>query len=134
MVTGASSEASRAEESLKLLNHGFLFFDTVRLYEAGRSVSEMPVWKGETDTLQTGFLSDLVMSVPKAQAENLKFDLASMQPVTAPVQKGQQVGTLTVSLDGRELGKYPVVALQDVPLAGWFGRTWDALRLWIKSL
>ncbi|MCB1887590.1 MAG: D-alanyl-D-alanine carboxypeptidase [Rhodocyclaceae bacterium] len=134
VVTGASSEASRAEESLKLLNHGFLFFDTVRLYEAGRSVSEMPVWKGETDTLQTGFLSDLVMSVPKAQAENLKFDLASMQPVTAPVQKGQQVGTLTVSLDGRELGKYPVVALQDVPLAGWFGRTWDALRLWIKSL
>jgi len=134
VLTGASSEASRAEESLKLLNHGFLFFDTVRLYEAGKPVSELPVWKGETDTLQAGFLADFVMSVPKDQAQNLRFDLASMQPVTAPIQKGQAVGTLKVSLDGRELGQYPVVALHDVPLAGWFGRTWDALRLWIKSL
>ena len=134
VLTGASSEASRAEESLKLLNHGFLFFDTVRLYEAGKPVSELPVWMGETDTLQAGFLADFVMSVPKDQAQNLRFDLASMQPVTAPSQKGQAVGTLKVSLDGRELGQYPVVALHDVPLAGWFGRTWDALRLWIKSL
>ncbi|MCB1958000.1 MAG: D-alanyl-D-alanine carboxypeptidase [Rhodocyclaceae bacterium] len=134
VLTGASSEASRAEESLKLLNHGFLFFDTVRLYEAGKPVSELPVWMGETDTLQAGFLADFVMSVPKDQAQNLRFDLASMQPVTAPIQKGQAVGTLKVSLDGRELGQYPVVALHDVPLAGWFGRTWDALRLWIKSL
>jgi len=134
VLTGASSEASRAEESLKLLNHGFLFYDTVRLYEGGKPVSSLPVWKGEADTLQAGFLNDFVMSVPKDQAANLKFDLASLQPVTAPIQKGQQVATLRISLDGELLGEYPVVALQDVPLAGWFGRSWDALRLWIKSL
>ena len=134
VLTGAASEASRAEESLKLLNHGFLFFDTVRVYEGGKAVSTLPVWKGSSDELQAGFLQDFIMSVPKDQASRLSFDLVSVQPVLAPVQKGQQVGTLKISLEGRELGTYPVVALQEVPLAGWFGRSWDTLRLWIKSL
>ena len=134
VVTGTNSEAARAEESLKLLNHGFLFYETVRLYSAGQAVSTLPVWKGSSNELQAGFQSDFLMSVPKDQASRLKVDFASMQPVIAPIAKGQQVGTLKVSLDGRELGEYPVLALQEVKLAGWFGRTWDALRLWIKSL
>ncbi|MCB1916597.1 MAG: D-alanyl-D-alanine carboxypeptidase [Rhodocyclaceae bacterium] len=134
VLTGAASEAGRAEESLKLLNHGFLFFDTVRLYEAGKPVSSLPVWKGEADTLDAGFLNDLVLSVPKDQAAQLQFDLASVQPVTAPVTKGQQVATLRISLAGESIGEYPVRALHDVPEAGLIGRSWDALRLWIKSL
>ena len=133
ILAGATSEDARAEESLKLLNHGFLFYDTVRLYEAGKVVSALPVWKGEADALEAGFLEDLVMSVPKNQADNLRFDLASMQPVLAPIMKGQEVAKLKVSLDGEELGEYPVVALHDVALAGFIGRNWDGLRLWFKS-
>ncbi|MCB1898202.1 D-alanyl-D-alanine carboxypeptidase family protein [Cognatazoarcus halotolerans] len=134
VVTGTSSEAARAEESLKLLNHGFLFYDTVRLYSAAQAVSTLPVWKGASNEVQAGFQRDFLMTVPKDQANKLKVDFVSLQPVIAPIAKGQQVGTLKVSLDGRALGEYPVLALQEVPLAGWFGRTWDALRLWIKSL
>ena len=134
IVLGAESEGVRAQESLKLLNYGFQFFDTVRLYEAGKDVSRFRVWKGTENEVQVGFLQDFVMSLPKGQSDKIEAVLSSRQPVLAPIQKGQEVGTLKLSLEGKEIGEYPVVALVDVPQAGFFGRLWDALMLWIKSL
>jgi D-alanyl-D-alanine carboxypeptidase (penicillin-binding protein 5/6) len=74
------------------------------------------------------------MSLPKGQADKIQVELASQQPLVAPLQQGQPVGTLRLSLDGKLLGEYSVVALQEVPLAGFFGRLWDAIVMWFKSL
>ncbi len=134
VVLGAESETVRAQESLKLLNYGFQFFDTVRLYGAEQEMSRVQVWKGIDNDVPVGFLDDFVMSLPKDGAQRVEAALASHQPVMAPIQRGQELGSLTLSIDGRLLGEYPVVALQDVEVAGFFGRLWDALRLWIKSL
>ncbi|BAL22485.1 D-alanyl-D-alanine carboxypeptidase family protein [Azoarcus sp. KH32C] len=134
VVLGTESDTVRAQESLKLLNYGFQFFDTAKLYSANQELSRFRVWKGQINELPVGFTQDFVMSLPKGQAEKLQTELTSMQPVVAPLQKGQPVGTLKVSLDGKAIGEYPVVALQDVPVAGFFGRLWDALLMWIKSL
>lgn len=134
VVLGTESEAMRAQESLKLLNFGFRFFDTVKLYDNGAAVSQFRIWQGETEQVGVGFLNDFVLSVPKGQADKLEAKLDSRQPLEAPVHKGQEVGTLTLSLDGDKIGTYPVVALEDVPLGGWFSRTWDSVELWIKSL
>ncbi len=134
IVLGAESETIRAQESLKLLNYGFQFFDTVRLYAAEKDVSRFRVWKGVENEVPVGFLEDFVMSLPKDQSDRVDATLESRQPLTAPVQRGQEVGTLTLTLHGRAIGEYPVVALADVPVAGFFGRFWDALRLWIKNL
>jgi D-alanyl-D-alanine carboxypeptidase (penicillin-binding protein 5/6) len=97
-------------------------------------MSRFQVWKGIENDVPVGFLDDFLMSVPKDGAQRIEAALASHQPVMAPIQRGQELGTLTLSIDGRLLGEYPVVALQDVEVAGFFGRLWDALRLWIKSL
>ncbi|MDO9596474.1 MAG: D-alanyl-D-alanine carboxypeptidase family protein [Azoarcus sp.] len=134
VVLGAASDNVRAQESLKLLNFGFQFFDTVKLYSADQSLSQFRVWKGQANEVSAGFTSDFVMSLPKGQADKIEATLESLQPVLAPLQKGQQIGTLKLKLDGKLLGEYPVVALQDVPVAGFFGRLWDALMLWIKNL
>ncbi|NMG74564.1 D-alanyl-D-alanine carboxypeptidase family protein [Aromatoleum diolicum] len=134
VVLGTDSDTIRAQESLKLLNYGFQFFDTAKLYSGGQELSRFRVWKGTINELPVGFVNDFVMSLPKGQAEKIQSQLTSLQPVVAPLQKGQQVGTLQLSLDGKAIGEYPVVALQDVPVAGFFGRLWDTLRLWIKSL
>lgn len=134
IVLGAESEASRAQESLKLLNHGFQFFDTARLFAADEALSSFRVWKGKAETLQVGFLEDFVMSLPKGQSEKVEVTLSSRQPVVAPINRGEEVGTLTLTLEGREIGAYPVAALEDVELGGFFSRLWDALRLWIKNL
>lgn len=134
VVVGTDSDTIRTQESLKLLNFGFQFFDTVQLYAAGQALSQFRIWKGQAKEVPVGFVSDFVMSLPKGQAEKISATLTSQQPLVAPVQKGQTVGTMQLALDGRVLGEYPVVALQDVPLAGFFGRLWDALLMWIKNL
>jgi len=134
VVLGTESDGMRTQESLKLLNFGFRFYDTVRLYEAGKAVSSFRVWQGENDQLNVGFEKDFILSVPKGQADKLQVTLNSQQPLEAPVRKGQTVGQMTLTLDGQPIGTYPVTALEEVPLAGWFGRTWDSLQLWIKNL
>lgn len=134
IVLGAESEAGRAQESLKLLNYGFQFFDTLRLYQAGQEVSRFQVWKGAADDVAVGFLEDFVMSMPKGQAENLQVTLNSRQPVLAPIERGQEIGTLQLASGDQQIGEYPVVALEDVKLGGFFSRLWDALVLWFKKL
>ena len=132
VLLGSTSESMRAQESQKLLNWGFQFFDAVRLYAAGAAVKEIEVWKGARSSLKAGFRSDLTVTVPKGQADRLKAELLSLSPLVAPVAEGGRVGNLRVTLDGKPLGEYPVVALEAVPAAGIFGRAWDTLRLWLK--
>lgn len=132
VLLGSTSETTRAQESQKLLNWGFQFFDAVRLYAGGAAVKEIEVWKGAKSTLKAGFRGDLVVAVPKGQGDKLKADLLSLSPLVAPVAEGSRVGNLRVTLDGKPVGEYPVVALEAVPAAGIFGRAWDTLRLWLK--
>ncbi len=132
VLLGATSESARAQESQKLLNWGFQSFDAVRVHSARQVVKEIEVWKGASSTLKAGFRTDLVVTVPKGGAEKLKAELLARSPLVAPVSEGQQVGMLRVTLDGKALGEYPVLALQPVPVAGIFGRAWDTLRLWLK--
>jgi D-alanyl-D-alanine carboxypeptidase (penicillin-binding protein 5/6) len=132
VVLGASSESLRAQESQKLLNHGFLFFDQVRLYQKGAPVSALQVWKGSENSLKAGVAEDLQISVPKGMGDRLKAEMVSLQPLVAPIGTGQRVGTIRVSLDGKQVGEYPAVALENIAVAGIFGRAWDTMRLWFQ--
>jgi D-alanyl-D-alanine carboxypeptidase (penicillin-binding protein 5/6) len=132
VVLGANSDSGRAQESLKLLNYGFQFYDAVKLYGKGQALSTLEVWKGTEGRLKAGFQSDLYVSVPRGAGEQLKADLVSTQPLVAPISVGQKVGTVKVTLQNKLLGEYPVVALENVAVAGFFGRSWDSLRLWFK--
>ena len=134
VVLGAASDTVRAQESLKLLNFGYQFYETVKLYSADEALSKFRVWKGKLNELPVGFLNDFALTVPKEAANKIQVSLESRQPLVAPLQRGQEVGTLTVAIDGKPLGQYPVVALQDVEVAGFFGRLWDAIVMFFKSL
>jgi D-alanyl-D-alanine carboxypeptidase (penicillin-binding protein 5/6) len=132
VLLGSSSEATRAQESQKLLNWGFQFFDAVRLYDKGQAVKEIEVWKGARAQLKAGFRGELVVTVPKGEAGKLKAELLAHAPLLAPVAEGQRVGVLRVTLEGRPIGEFPVLALESIAAAGIFGRAWDTLRLWFK--
>jgi len=132
VLLGSTSESTRAQESQKLLNWGFQFFDSVKLHPASQSVKAIEVWKGAANEVKAGFKDDIIVSVPKGEAEKLKAELMTQQPLLAPVAQGQRVGTLRVNHDGKPLGEYPLVALEGVATAGIFGRAWDTLRLWLK--
>lgn len=132
VVLGAASDAARAQEAQKLLNFGFQLYDGVRLYQAGATVSTLKVWKGSSSELKGVVPGDLVLSVPAGTANKLKADFIAQEPLLAPVSRGQRVGAVKVSLDGRPVGEYAVVAAENVAVAGFFGRMWDTMRLWFQ--
>ena len=132
VVLGTASESARATESQKLLNWGFQFFDSVKLYARNQSVTQLRVWKGSSDMIKAGFTSDLYLALPKGQSDKIKASVESLQPLLAPVTPGQRVATLKLEIDGKPYRELPVVALEAVPVAGIFGRTWDSLRLLFK--
>ncbi|MDA1118439.1 MAG: D-alanyl-D-alanine carboxypeptidase [Proteobacteria bacterium] len=132
VLLGASTEYARTQESQKLLNWGYQNFDGVQLYAPGEAVKSVQVWKGAETTVAAGFARGLVVTVPKGAAGKLQAELLTLPPVLAPVPKGHKVGVLRVTLGSEPLGEYPVVALQRVAAAGFVGRAWDTLRLWVK--
>ena len=132
IVLGTASDAVRAQESLKLLNYGFQFYEAVRLYAKDQAVSNLKVWKGSSPTVKAGFQNDFVISIPKGFSSRLTTEMVSQQPLMAPVAAGQPIGTLKVLLDGKPFGEYPVVAVESVPVAGIFGRAIDSIRLWFN--
>jgi D-alanyl-D-alanine carboxypeptidase (penicillin-binding protein 5/6) len=132
VLLGSTSEATRAQDSLKLLNWGFQFFDSVKLYPAGSPVRSLEVWKGAARSVDVGVGADLFVTVPKGEADRLRAELVAQQPLIAPLGKGQRVGVLRVTHDGKPFGEYPLVTLEPVAVAGFARRTWDTLRLWLK--
>lgn len=132
VVLGAGSDSARAMESQKLLNYGFQFFETVRLYPANKAVSTLRIYKGSANNLQAGFTQDLYVTVPRGTAGRIDAKVVTRQPMLAPVNRGAQVGSLRLTVDGERVGDYPLKALHDVPVAGILGRGWDNLLLMFK--
>jgi D-alanyl-D-alanine carboxypeptidase (penicillin-binding protein 5/6) len=132
VVLGTSSDAVRTQESQKLLNWGFQNFDTVKLYSKGQPIATPEVWKGSKPAVKIGFAQDVLVTVPKGVAGKLKPVLERKDPLVAPLALNGQVGTLKMTVDGKPLLVLPVVALEEVPAASFFGRTWDSIRLMTK--
>ena len=130
VVLGASSDGARAAEAQKLLNWGFQSFDTVALYQSGKPVSTLRVWKGAKPDVPAGFLADRYLTLPKGKAAGLALTLEAQEPLVAPVASGQRVGVVKVSLEGKPMAEFPLIALNEVPTASIFGRAWDTVRLW----
>ena len=132
IVLGAASENARANESQKLLNWGYTAFDAVKLFDAGQAVDTPAVWKGTQNSLKIGSTDAIVITVPAGSAGKVTTQVVRQDPLVAPFTKGQDVGKLKVMVGDQTVREVALVALDDVPQAGIFGRAWDAMRLWIK--
>jgi serine-type D-Ala-D-Ala carboxypeptidase (penicillin-binding protein 5/6) len=133
VVLGTANENARANESQKLLNWGYTAFESVKLFDANQPVVNAPVWKGKEATAKLGnAVTAYIVAIPSGSAGKLKTQIARPDPLLAPLAKGQQIGTLKISLGDQPYLEQPLFTLETVEPAGWFGRTWDALRLWIK--
>ena len=133
VVLGTASDSARAAESQKLLNWGFQAFDTVALYQSGKPVTTLRVFKGAKREVTAGFRADRYLTLPKGKADKLSLTLESKEPLVAPVLNGQAVGTVKVALEGKPVAEFPLVALEEDPLANLFGRAVDTVRLWFTS-
>ena len=133
VVMNTASEAARANESQKLLNWGFAAFDAIRLFEDGKPMTTVPVWKGSENEARLGAASAVYVTVPRGEGDKLKTTIERTDPLVAPLTKGQRVGTLKVATaSGAPVAEVPLVVMDEIEQAGIFGRAWDSLRLWIK--
>ena len=133
VVLGTASVNARAGESQKLLNWGWQAWDMVRLFEPGKPVVTVPVWKGAKSEVGLGARGGLFVTVPRGEGGKLKTAIERTDPLVAPLTQGQAVGTIRISTaGGTEIRTLPLEVMEPVGLAGIFGRAWDALRLWIK--
>jgi D-alanyl-D-alanine carboxypeptidase (penicillin-binding protein 5/6) len=133
VVMGTVSREARAGESQKLLNWGWQAWDAVRLFEAGKPVATVPVWKGEKKEAKLGAQGALFVTVPKGEGDKIRTTLERTDPLVAPLTAGQRVGSIKIATAaGSAITSVPLVVQEAVPLAGFFGRAWDAVRLWIK--
>ncbi|MGV8932212.1 MAG: D-alanyl-D-alanine carboxypeptidase family protein [Luteimonas sp.] len=133
VVMGDTSENQRAVDSQALLNWGFRFFETHKLYDANTMVAKQKVWKGKTDEVQLGVAQPLLVGMPRGKYSKLKPSMDVPKTLVAPIAKGQKVGTVKVVLDGKTIATAPLVALNAIEEAGFFGRLWDAFWMWWDS-
>ena len=130
VVMGDSSENQRAVDSQALLNWGFRFFETHRLYEAGKVLATPKVWKGSADVVQVGVAQPLLVSTPRGKYDRLKATMELPKALVAPIAQGQTLGTVKVTLDGKLVAQAPLVAVAAVEEGGFFKRLWHELLMW----
>lgn len=132
VVVGTDSESTRAEESLKLLNWSFQNFDTVKLFDRAQPSIEARVWEGTVDTAKLGPPKTTWIAVPRGRAGDVKTVANRTDPLVAPLEKGQNVGTLQLTLDSKVLRTEPLVVQESVERAGFFGRMVDTVKRWFN--
>ena len=134
VVMGSFSEQSRASESQSMLNYGFRFFETVQLYRSGQELATGVVWKGETDQVALGLAEDMFITIPRGRYEELDARIEMQPEIKAPLEAGQQVGRIRIHLGEQIVASRDLVTLNGIAPAGFFGRSWDGLRLWFGGL
>lgn len=126
VVMGTASANARANESQSLLNYGFRFFETHRLYEGGKALTEAKVRKGETSKLQVGLAEDFYVTAPRKHFSELKAETQLDKAIVAPINKGDAIGNLLVTLEGETIASKPLVAMDTIAQGGLFRRLYDA--------
>ncbi len=132
VVTGTASDAARTEDSLKLLNWSYQNFDTVELYKPNEPIVTARIWEGESEQVGLGVTESVWITIPRGRANDIKPTAHYTQPLMAPVAQDQQVGNVTFALEEHTLVDIPLVALENVPQAGFVGRLFDKVRMWFN--
>jgi D-alanyl-D-alanine carboxypeptidase (penicillin-binding protein 5/6) len=132
VLLGTSSDKARADATQALLNWGFRFYESHRIYAAGQPVTTTRVWKGETEELELGLDEDLWVTLPRGRYELMEASLELQTPLVAPVTTASSVGRLRLSLEGESLADLPLYPLADVPEGGLLTRAIDAVQLWLE--
>jgi D-alanyl-D-alanine carboxypeptidase (penicillin-binding protein 5/6) len=134
VVMGTRSEAARAQETQKLLTYGFRFFRTAEVFQGETELYATRVWGGKLKNLSLGLTDDVKMTIARGAEDSITTQLNIDPTIKAPIQVGQTLGELVISVSGLEVARKPLVALHEVQRAGFFARIWDLILLFISNL
>lgn len=132
VVMGTESTKARLKESSSLLNYGFRFFETHRLYGAGTALANTRVWYGEQESLSLGLAEDLYVTIPRRQYDKLQARTEVKPNIKAPIIQGQHLGEVILELEGEVVTRAPLVAMQDMPEGGVWRLAVDTVMQWFE--
>jgi D-alanyl-D-alanine carboxypeptidase (penicillin-binding protein 5/6) len=131
VVMGAPTDAARADDSQKLLDYGFRFFETHVVYQANTKLNQIRVWHGQNKMIDIGVADPFLISVIPGQFSQVQYQFTNVpKDLQAPVQKGTAVGEVQAVLNGKVIETAPLVTLSDDPVGGFFSRLWDHVLHW----
>ncbi|AWF82495.1 serine-type D-Ala-D-Ala carboxypeptidase [Microbulbifer sp. A4B17] len=133
IVVGTDSDEKRASETQKLLAYGFRYYQTHKVYGQGEELQTERVWGGQEPSVGIAVAKDVFVTIPRGGEEGIKADLIVDGELEAPVQKGQPVGKVVVTLDGETVADVKAVAAEDVERAGFFKRMWDSIKRFVMG-
>jgi len=134
IVLGATSSKMRIQESQKLLNYGFRFFETHKLYASQQRLNDVKVWEGTRDLIGVGLAKDLHITIPRGQYKNIKIESSVNPEIKAPIEAGQELGTLHITLGDKTIAEKPLVALDAVEEGSFFKKLMDQIKMFINSI
>lgn len=134
VVMGTSSEEARAQESQKILAYAFRYYRTHKLYNADEVLNSAQVWGGLQDSVRLGLGSELSVTIPRGQADQLEATLDVDKVIKAPVVAGENYGVVRVMLNGEEVSAVPLIALEDVSEGGLLKKIWHSIMLFFINL
>lgn len=134
VVMGTDSTSSRAQEVQKMLNYGFRYYQSERLFRTGQELLEARVWGGASDNLSVGLTDDVYVTIPRGSRDSLESTVELDSVIKAPISMGDELGRVTVKLGDDVVVDQPVLALSDIPEGGFFKRIWDAIKLFFVQL
>ncbi|MEQ8184097.1 D-alanyl-D-alanine carboxypeptidase family protein [Marinobacter salarius] len=134
VVMGTDSTSSRAQEVQKMLNYGFRYYQSERLFRTGQELLEARVWGGASDSLSVGLTEDVYVTIPRGSRDSLESTVELDSVIKAPISMGDELGRVTVKLGDDVVVDQPVLALSDIPEGGFFKRIWDAIKLFFVQL
>lgn len=134
VVMGTPSDAARSDESQALLNWGYRYYHSYKVFNANNPITEARVWLGKNKNIQLGLANDIFVTVPRGEYKSLKAALKVEPKLHAPIKKGEVYGQITINLKGKTVATAPLVALNDDPEGGWFSRLFDHIGLFFKKI
>ena len=129
VVLGTDSDKTRTQASLALINYGYRFFETRRLYSNAEALAQARVWKGDLSELPLGVGGDLFVTFPRGKYDELKVTLDRPRVLEAPIASGQDLGKVTIALADQVLQETPLIAKAEIARGGLFKQAFDSLLL-----
>jgi D-alanyl-D-alanine carboxypeptidase (penicillin-binding protein 5/6) len=120
VVMGAKSEAIREREALRLLNYGFRNFASMSLFKQGDVLVKLPVWKGTVGEVELAASESGIVTVPIDLQADVSWQVKVPERLFAPINRGQNIGEAVIATKEKVFKTVPLVAVQNVPLAGFF--------------
>jgi len=129
VVMGASGESARAKVSQTILNYGYRFYETHKLYSSGDIITDVKVWKADIDSMQLTLKDDFYITIPRGQYDKLEPVIEIDMKIIAPVEQGERQGTLKILLSDENLASVPLLAKTSISRGNIFNRLKDDIHL-----